>query len=209
MAQVGARGLETTPYVSAPAHAQERVDSWIVRHLGLLKSSLRILFGVFWAIDGALKFQPGLISNFPQMVTGAGQGQPAWLSGWFTFWASQASAHPTLLVYGTGILELALAFSLLFGFLRKVAYTGGIVLSLFIWAVPEGFGGPYGPGSTDIGTGIVYAIAFLLLMALNATYGPSKLSLDYLIERRWPGWQRYAEIRGPWIRRPGRTPSPG
>ena len=196
---------QVTERVSPPAQAQERLDSWIIRHLGALKSAMRILFGVFWAIDGALKFQPGLVSSFSQMVSDAAQGQPAWLSGWFSFWSAQATANPQLLVYGTGILELALAFALLSGFLRKIAYTAGIVLSLFIWAVPEGFGGPYGPGSTDIGTGIVYAIVFLLLMILNATYGPSRYSLDYVMEKRWPGWERYAEIRGPWADRPRRS----
>jgi len=72
--------------------------------------------------------------------------------------------------------------------------------------VPEGFGGPYGPASTDIGTGIVYALVFLLLMELNATYGASRYSLDAVIERRWPRWARLAEFRGTTVRtgsRPG------
>ncbi len=193
----------TNPSVPArvrPEAVQEHLDSWIVLHREGLKTGLRIIFGLIWAIDGALKFQPGLVGLFPQMVANAGQNQPAWLGGWFAFWSAQASAQPAVWVYGTGALELALAFSLLFGFLRKVAYGGGFVLSLLIWAVPEGFGGPYGPGSTDIGTGIVYALVFVFLMALNATYGPSRYSLDALIERRWPGWARVAEIRGPWSR---------
>ncbi len=61
--------------------------------------------------------------------------------------------------------------------------------------MPEGFGGPYGPSSTDIGTGIIYAFVFLLLMVINATFGPSRWSLDYAIERRWAAWTRIAEIR--------------
>jgi uncharacterized membrane protein YphA (DoxX/SURF4 family) len=178
----------------------ERLDSWIYRNRERLKSGMRILFGVVWGIDGVLKFRPGVVSNFPSSVQNAGNGQPAWLQAWFSFWATQASQNATFWVYLTGALEIALAAALLLGFARKLAYGGGILLSLFIWAVPEGFGGPYGPSSTDIGTGVVYAFVFLLLMIVNATYGPSRYSLDRLLERRWPGWSRIAEIRGPWVR---------
>ena len=177
---------------------QVLLDSWIHRNREGLKSFLRIVFGIIWAIDGSLKFAPGLAPAFPGMIQDAGSGQPAWLQGWFSFWATQTSSDPALWVYLTGTLELAVAFALIMGFARKLAYGGGVVLSLFIWAVPEGFGGPYGPGATDIGTGIIYAFAFLLFMVVNATYGPSRYSLDRLLERRWPGWSRIAEIRGPW-----------
>ncbi len=182
--------------------AQEHLDHWLVRNAQVLKRALAIVFGIFWGIDGALKFQPGLVALFPGMVTDAGQGQPAWLAPWFSFWAGQAQSHAALLIYLTGALELALAFALIAGFLRKVAYGGGFVLSLFIWAVPEGFGGPYGPGATDIGTGIVYAIFFLALMLINATYGPSRYTLDHLLEDRWPAWARLAEIRPRGVRPP-------
>jgi nitrite reductase (NO-forming) len=66
---------------------------------------------------------------------------------------------------------------------------------LIIWSVPEGFGGPYGPGSTDIGTGIVYALASILFLVAMAAFGPSSLSLDSAIERKWPSWKRLAEIK--------------
>ncbi len=178
-------------------HLQEAVDSWWVRRTPQLKVVFRVLFGVIWGIDGSLKFAPGLVSAFPQMVSNASQGQPAWLSGWFSFWQAQVSANPALWVYSTGIFELALALALCLGILRKLAYTGGILLSFVIWAVPEGFGGPYGPGSTDIGTGVIYAMVFLMLMVISATYGPSTWSVDYYLERRWPWWARLSEIRSP------------
>ncbi|TMI31469.1 hypothetical protein E6H29_04480 [Candidatus Bathyarchaeota archaeon] len=88
-----------------------------------------------------------------------------------------------------------MAFCLITGFLRKLAYTAGFFLSLLIWSVPEGFGGPYGPGSTDIGTGVIYAFVFVFLLLTNATYGTSRFSLDQLIEKRWPSWRRVAELR--------------
>lgn len=174
---------------------KEVEQNWLVRHSASLKTTFRVIFGLVWLVDGSLKFTPGLVTKFPGLVTTAGQGQPAWLHPWFSFWAAQAAAHPAFWVYTTGTLELALAFCLIVGFLRKIAYLGGILLSLLIWAVPEGFGGPYGPGATDLGTGIVYALLFLALIVLNASFGPSRWSLDYYLEERWPRWGVVAEFQ--------------
>ena len=177
------------------ASIQVSLDNWFVQHAGSLKTAVRVIFGLVWIIDGGLKFQPGLPDSLSQMVADAGQGQPAWLQPWFGFWSQTVSANPAFFVTTIGLLELALGFALVFGFVRKLAYTGGILLSLIIWSVPEGFGGPYGPSSTDIGTGIIYAFVFLLLMIVNATFGPSRWSLDYAIEQRWRWWKKIAETR--------------
>ena len=177
------------------ASIQVSLDNWFVQHAGSLKTAVRVIFGFVWMIDGGLKFQPGLPDSLSQMVADAGQGQPAWLQPWFGFWSQAVSANPAFFVATIGLLELALGFALVFGFVRKLAYTGGILLSLIIWSVPEGFGGPYGPSSTDIGTGIIYAFVFLLLMIVNATFGPSRWSLDYAIEQRWRWWKKIAETR--------------
>jgi len=175
---------------------QETADNWFVRNVAALKSVMRIIFGIVWAVDGFLKFQPGFADSIAGMISDAGSGQPGWLQPWFSFWSQTVAVNPAFFVTSIGVLEIALGFALVFGFLRKLAYTAGFLLSLVIWSVPEGFGGPYGPGSTDIGTGIIYAFGFLFLMILAATYGPSRWSLDYAIERRWPGWRRMSEFRG-------------
>jgi nitrite reductase (NO-forming) len=167
-------------------------EGWIARNASQLKVIFRVVFGAIWLIDGAFKFVPGLVDQFPGMITT--DGQPAWLQGWFNFWAAQASANAAFWVYTTGVLEVAVGLGLIFGFMRKVAYVGGAILSLFIWAVPESFGGPYGSGSTDIGGGIVYSMVFLMLIVINATYGSSRWSLDYFIERRFPRWSVLAEF---------------
>ena len=45
----------------------------------------------------------------------------------------------------------------------------GILWSLAIWAIPEGFGGPYQPGqNTDVGTALLYALLFAVLLAIVA-----------------------------------------
>jgi uncharacterized membrane protein YphA (DoxX/SURF4 family) len=171
-------------------------STWWVRHANPLKTSFRLLLGIAWLTDGILKFTSGFVNNFLAAVQAAQSNAPSWLSGWYSFWANQANGHSVTIVDTVGVLELILGLALLFGFLRKFAYLGGVVLSLLIWAVPEGFGGPYqsGGSGTDIGTGVIYAIAFLGLILINATYGPSRYSLDFYIERRFPQWARLAEF---------------
>ncbi len=178
---------------------QVSLDNWFVRNLNALKTTMRVIFGIIWAIDGSFKFSPQTVDNVVQMINNAAQVQPSWLSPWFNFWSTTVNSNPRFFVLSTGILELAIAFGLIFGFARKLTYTVSFFISLVIWSVPEGFGGPYGPGSTDIGAGILYAIASLFLLLINATFGPSKYSLDNLIERRWPSWKRMAEIRSNWL----------
>lgn len=166
--------------------------SWAARNVYWLKSFIRIILGVVWLIDGYLKFQPGFVDSFPSLIKTT--GQPGWLQPWFTFWYNATVGNAGPFVYGIGTLEVLLGIALILGFLRKLAYVGGLLLSLLIWAVPEGFGGPYGPGSTDIGTGIVYSFIFLSLIIINSISGPSKYSLDYIIERKVPVWKRFAEF---------------
>ncbi len=148
-----------------------------------LKTTVRVIFGIVWLVDGLMKFQPGLVESFPDMIKEAGQGQVAWLQPWFSFWYNLMSTSPTAFVYTTGFLELVLGIVLVLGFMRKIAYVGGMAFSLLLWSVPEGFGGPYGSSSTDIGTGIIYSFVFLLLLIVNAT-DRSKYSLDAVIEYR-------------------------
>jgi uncharacterized membrane protein YphA (DoxX/SURF4 family) len=180
--------------LEGPARTIGEVASgnWIVRNVYWLKSFIRIILGIVWLIDGYLKFQPGFVDSFPDLIKSA--GQPAWLQPWFSFWYNVTVGNAAPFVYGIGALEVSLGVTLVLGVLRKLAYTGGLLLSLLIWAVPEGFGGPYGSGSTDIGTGIVYSFVFLSLIMINAMSGPSKYSLDYFIERRLPSWKRVAEF---------------
>ena len=173
-------------------------DGWWVRNAVPLKTTFRVLLGIVWLIDGILKFTSGFVDSFLAAVQNSQANAPSWLSGWFSFWASQATSNASLIVYTVGSIEVILGLALITGFMRKIAYAGGVILSLLIWAVPEGFGGPYqsGAGGTDVGTGVIYAIAFLGLILINTAYGPSRYSLDFYIERRFPRWASIAEFRG-------------
>ncbi len=169
-------------------------EGFFYRNAREIKSVARILFGIVWLVDASFKFQMSFVQSFSSLIAAGGIGQPAWLAGWFSFWAATTAANPVMWAYIIAFSELAIAVSLIFGFMRKIGYSGGLLLSLLIWSVPEGFGGPYGPSSTDIGTGFIYGIVFLMLIVINALEGPSRSSVDYYIEKKVGWWKKLAEF---------------
>lgn len=160
------------------------------------KDAFRIGFGVIWLIDAAFKWQSGFAQGFRDMVNAAGQGQPSWLHWFYTLTHNVFTPDPHLWAYAIASLETLVGLALVFGFARKATYLLTFVTSIGIWAVAEGFGGPYNSGSTDIGAAVMYAVVALGLLALNYEAGVSRFSVDYLLEQRIPWWHRVAEVEG-------------
>ncbi len=154
---------------------------------------VRVLFGVIFGIDAALKWLPGYRNTYISQLKSAAAGQPAWLHGWYHFWISVQSSAPTLFAVLTGLAETGLALVLLLGLARRLGYSAGIVYTLLIWAVGEGFGGPYHSGATDIGTGIVYALLFVTLLTFAPPARRERLSVDRYLESRLTWWRFLAE----------------
>jgi nitrite reductase (NO-forming) len=184
--------------------ATDPTASWWARHSRGIWTSFSVLLGLALAIDGYLKFASGYNTGSPPAIVNdiqtAQAANPSWLSGWFSFWSTLASNNPTGLVYAVGTFEVLIGLALIFGFFRKFAYVGGIILTLLIWTIPEGFGEIFpisGSGITDVGTGLIYAIALVGMIAISAAVGPNPYTLDYYIERRFPTWARFAEFGTP------------
>lgn len=154
---------------------------------------LRIAFGLVWAIDASFKWTSSFRSEFAHTVTSAVTGQPGWLRPWFSLWSNLPHSQAMVLAYGTAITETFLAVMLLAGCARILTYVVGAGYSLLVWAIPEGFGGPYGAGSTDIGTGIIYTFVFVGLLVLASHSGPDPYSLDFYLEPRVSWWWRLVE----------------
>jgi len=155
---------------------------------------LRMLFGAVWAIDAYLKWQPSFISRYADDVASAAKGQPDWLRPWFRFWRQLATSDPRLLAYLTAVAETAIAIALLIGFARRATYLGGAFWSLAIWVIPEGFGGSFLAGATDIGTAIMYVFVFAALYSLETLPAATgSWTVDRLIERRISWWRALAE----------------
>jgi nitrite reductase (NO-forming) len=161
----------------------------LTRNAPMAVRLVQVMFGVIFGIDATLKFQPAFISGFKNMIVSAAEGQPAVLKGWFVFWTNILVINPTFSAYMAGTVELALAFALIFGFMRRTAYIDGFIFSLLIWTVPEGLGQIYVPGSTDVGAAIIYAMVFLLFMIIDAVTGRNKYTIDYYIEKRLGFWK--------------------
>jgi uncharacterized membrane protein YphA (DoxX/SURF4 family) len=161
------------------------------------KDALRITFGVIWLIDATLKWLPGFRSGYLAMISSAGQGQPGWLHWWFSFWTNLQRPEVAFFAYSVAAAETLIAVAVIAGFARKITYISAAALSVLIWAVAEGFGGPYTSGSSDIGTAIIYAVVFMGLLALMAYSGPARYSADYYLEKKISWWWRIAEIGRP------------
>ena len=166
-----------------------------VGRVSLRASIARVSFGLVWAIDAGLKWRPSFIDSFAAQVTAAGAGQPGWLHAWFRFWSDAVTRAPRPFAYTTALVESIIAAALILGVGRRPIYLLGMLWSLAIWSVPEGFGGPYTADSTDIGTGISYAFFFLFLYAIDAEAGAGAGSLDQVLERRAAWWRTVARPR--------------
>jgi thiosulfate dehydrogenase (quinone) large subunit len=157
-------------------------------------TSLRLAFGIVFAINAVLKWLPGYRDSYLSQLKDVAQGQPSWLHGWFHFWVTLQSGAPSFWADLTGVTETALALVLLLGVARRPGYLVGAGYMLLVWAVGEGFGGPYVSGSTDVGTGIIYTLLFLTMFVYAAPSLQERLSVDRLLAARHAGWRRFADL---------------
>jgi uncharacterized membrane protein YphA (DoxX/SURF4 family) len=142
-----------------------RISSWRAKLIALL----RIVFGIVWGIAAWLKWQPAFINSFTDQVTGAKDGQPPAIQSWISWWGNLVSTNPHFFAYLLACTETTLAVFFIFGILTNLTCVVSMLLSLGIWSVAEGFGGPIQPGkSTDIGTSIMYVIVAAILLAIAA-----------------------------------------
>lgn len=172
---------------------QDRMSSkHAIQPLSKHVAILRIAFGIMWAIDASFKWQPAFKAGFMGQIKAAADGQPLWLHSWFNFWINLLSRNLTFFAYSITVIETLIAIALIFGIARRTTYLAAAVFSLLIWSIPEGFGGPYSASSTDIGTGIIYAVVFFSLYGLDRLAVQSKWSLDNSIAKKLSWWKRVA-----------------
>ena len=166
--------------------------SWRLRGIAVL----RIVFGCVWAIDAWFKWQPGFSDNFTSYLTKALDSQPPAVTAWLNFWIHTISLNPHLFAFIVAVGETGIALGLLFGALSNLTCLAGILLSLGIWSTAQGFGRPYGPGSTDIAVSIIYVLVFTGLFLGNAG---TMFGLDRYLSGKLGRWSLLAS--GPVIRK--------
>src|SRR6185312_15337439 len=94
---------------------------------------------------------------------------------------------PVGLAISLALAETSIALGLLSGAFTNAVCLAGAVMSLLIWSTGEGFGGPYGDGSTDVGASPIYILVFALLAVVGAggTWGLDRLLHPHLGRFRW------------------------
>lgn len=145
-------------------------------------AAVRICFGIVWLTDAAMKWSPQFTRNFVADISAEEPGQPGVVRAWLRFWVSLLQHNGALFAHLLAVAETLLAIALILGAFTQLACVAGGVLSLLIWSTAEAFGGPYGAGSTDVGTSIVYVIAFALVAASGAG---GWAALDRRLRRRF------------------------
>ena len=146
-------------------HRQPGLNVWRARTL----ACLRVAFGGIWAVAAWLKWQPAFQHSFVEQINKAKDGQAPAIQAWISWWSALISLNPLLFARIEASTETALALLLILGLFSNLSYVVGTLLALGIWAVPEGFGGPYVPGqTTDIGTTLPYALLFGVLFVTSA-----------------------------------------
>ncbi|MGA7800615.1 MAG: hypothetical protein WCC36_07365 [Gammaproteobacteria bacterium] len=132
----------------------------------------RILFGLLWAFDASWKWHPYFFGHFASYVSQAEAGQPAWIVAYDHFVVHIINLiGPGISGLLVAILETLIAISLLSGKWLRIFLPLGTLFALGIWTTAEGWGGPYGAGSTGmpgnlIGNAVLYAFLFAFLMAV-------------------------------------------
>jgi nitrite reductase (NO-forming) len=150
---------------------------WQTKGLGII----RILFGVVLSIDASFKWSPAFLAHFGGYLTDAAQAQPHYVQAWIGMWNQLVNMNPTLFAYLIAFGETFVAAGLLLGAFSAIVDLFGALLMLLIWSTAEGFGGPYKPGSTDIGTAVIYVIVFAALFFSGAG---SYLGVDGVLQRQ-------------------------
>ena len=129
----------------------------------------RILFGILWAFDAFLKWQPYFLTHAVTYLQQALPGEPAWIAAYISFFISVITwAGPVLFGYFAAIIESIIAFYLIIGRGLRWLIPVGIAYSIGVWTTAEGWGAPFLPGATAnkgdvLGTTNIYVIAFLFL----------------------------------------------
>ena len=133
-------------------------------------AALRILFGLIWAVNAWVQVATCVSKQHCADCHRSKGGQPGPIQAWISFWGHLVSGNPLLFAQILATTETAIAVLLVLGLLGNLTDVVGILLTLGIWSTAEGFGGPYKPGeSTDIGTAIIYAVVFAILLVVSAS----------------------------------------
>ena len=165
-----------------------RIDRFRVTRRGV-----QVTLGLLWILDGALKFQPALLTSAfgREVVEPAADGQPGFVS-WPVHEAAGLIGHaPVLAVVAFGLIELALGAGLLYRRTARWALAASIGWALAVWYLAEGLGGLFGGGASLLtgapGSAPMYAIVAVTVWPRRDA-GPAGLLSDERLALRPSRW---------------------
>lgn len=157
--------------IGAEASVTATPIAWPLR---LNRRHLEMVLGGLWLVDGLLQLQPFMFSReFYNGVLGmANMGLPGPVATGDYHVATLLTAHPALWNTGFAGLQLLLGVGLLWRRTARVALICSIPWALGVWAIGEGFGGMFMPGTSLLtgapGAALVYALLALMLPFTSA-----------------------------------------
>jgi hypothetical protein len=136
----------------------------IPRNRSLTRRHLQVALGLFWLLDAVLQAQPFMFTSqfATQLIDGAGQGQPGFVSA-PVHWASTIiAAHPVAINVPFAGIQLLLGIGLLVPRTARVALAASIAWALGVWYLGESLSGMASGNASLIigapGSALLYAI---------------------------------------------------
>ncbi len=134
-----------------------------------LWTAARILFGLLWAFDAALKWLPAFHDHFLHQLTSILPGEPPWFAAYLGFIIVLVGAlGPRLVATMVALIETLIAAGILAGRGLGLVIPLGLAWSFAVWSTAEAFGGPYTSTGTGVrgnvlGNVLIYMIPFFFL----------------------------------------------
>jgi hypothetical protein len=131
------------------------------------RRGVQITLGLLWILDGALKFQPALLTSAfgREVIEPAADGQPGFVSWPVRETAGLIGHAPVLAVVAFGLIELALGAGLLYRRTARWTLAASAGWALAVWYLGEGLGGLFGGGASLLtgapGSAPMYALVAL------------------------------------------------
>lgn len=159
--------------------------------LRVSRRGVQLALAGLWLLDGALQCQPYMFTRdfADQVITPAGNGQPAVVSAPL-HWAAQAiGAHPIGINAAFAAVQILLGLGLLWRRTVRVALAGSIGWGLGVWWLGEGAGG-LASGHAMLLTGAPGAALLYAVLAAVAWPRPAESDTHRIQPSRWavPAW---------------------
>src|SRR5450432_311540 len=144
------------PYMAAasiPAAVRARPAAWARPAAGpVTRRGLEITLGGLWLLDGLLQFQPYMFTHafFDNMLGMANMGLPAPVSTGIYKVTTLLTGQPVLWNALFATLQVALGAGLIWGRTAWLARPASAAWALGVWALGEGVGALFMPGTSGL-----------------------------------------------------------